>query len=229
MIDDNSIETQLEQINKELAEKGYTQRSPKEIAGDRLKDFRIKRKMTVAQAAKKSGFSKGTISNYENGTTAPTLDDLLTLLLTYDTTIYEYFGIEKADYENDWNVFKRYGLSETFYRELVLVKKFREHNYIVNCINLIFEYPLYAFSLFEELSRFFNPTYHELIDNLPVNLPLDGAKRVLLEPVIQTLGDIFIAKYPERQKNAVLSLLGRQAADQTAIQAKLYKETEQHK
>lgn len=225
MSDEYSIVAQMEQINKELAEKGYTTRDPKEIMGEQLKDYRIKKKMTLDQAAKKSGFSKGTISNYENGKTLPTLDDLQILLFTYDVSLYEYFGIEKVDYENDCNVFKRYGLSETFYRELAFAKKYREYNDVVNCINLIFEYPLYAFRLFEELSRFFNPIYHEQIDNLTVNLPLDGAKRVMLEPVIHTLGDIFNAKYPERQKNAILSLLGRQAE----FQAKIFEETEQHK
>lgn len=222
MSDDFSIEVLWEEMKKELEKEGYTKRDPKEIFGENLKEYRIKRKMSVAQAAKKSKFSTGTISNYENGKTVPTLDDLRILLYTYDVSLYEFFGIEKADCENDCNVFKRYGLNETFYRALFFAKNFGFHSEIVSCINLIFEYPLYAFTLFEELSRFFNASIHDQVDLIPLNLPSDASVRFLLEPVIHTLGYIFNAKYPERQKNAVLSMLGKQAESQVEIQASLF-------
>lgn len=229
MSDDYSIVALWEQIGKELAEKGCTKRNPKEIIGEQLQEFRKKRKMSIEQVAKESGFSEGTISNYENGKTVPTLDDLRILLFTYDVTLYDFFGIEKADYENDYNIFKRYGLNVTFYRELVLAKKYRIHNDIVNCLNLIFEYPMYAFTLFEELTRFFNPANHEQIEKLLVELPFNGANRVLLEPVIHTLGNIYNAKYLDRQKNALISLLGQQADAQAEVQARLFEAAEQSK
>ncbi|WP_251445126.1 helix-turn-helix domain-containing protein [Vermiculatibacterium agrestimuris] len=223
MSDDFSIEVLWEEMKKELEKEGYTKREPKEVLGEQLKEFRVKRKMSVAEAAKKSGFSTGTISNYENGKTSPTWNDLQILSFTYDFSLYDFLGIEKADYESDCNVFKRYGLSETFYRELFFAKKYGVHNDILNCINLIFEYPLYAATLFEKLSCFFNISFHEQIDHIPLKLPPDASLRLLLEPVIRTLGDIFNAKYPERQKNAILSLLGQH---QTAIQASLFDKTQ---
>lgn len=226
MSDDLSLEIQWEEMKKEFDKKGYTKRDFKELLGEQLKEFRVKRKMSVAEAAKKSGFSTGTISHYENGKTSPTWNDLQILSFTYDFSLYDFFGIEKADYENDCNVFKRYGLSETFYREVFFSKNYGVHKDIVNCINLIFEYPLYAFTLFEELARFFNTSFHDQVDLIPLNLPSDASVRFLLEPVIHTLGYIFNAKYPERQKDAVLSILGKQAESQVEIQASLFEKTQ---
>ena len=224
MGDNLSFDIQWEEMERELEESGYTKRDPKEVFGEQLKEFRLKRKMSIAQAAEKSGFSAGTISNYESGKTAPTIEDLQMLLFVYGVSLYEYFGIEKADYENDLNVFKRYGLSETFYRELVIENNFKAHNNIAHCINLIFECPLYASVLFEELTCFFSISYHEQVDRIALKLPLDASIRVLLEPVIHTLGSIFNATYPERQKEKILFLKGQHAARQAEVQAEIQAE-----
>jgi len=228
--DDYSIEAVWEEMRDQLEKNGYTKRDPKEMMGEKLKDFREKKNMSIPQAAKKSGFSTGTISHYENGKTVPTLEDLQVLLLTYDVTLYDFFGIEKADYEDDCNVFKRYGLSETFYRELFFAKTLRTHNDIADCINLIFDCPFFASTLFEELACFFNASYHEQVDRIPIPVKLlpDASIRLLLEPVIHTLGNIFNAKYPGRQKGAISSLLGQEAASQVEAQAKLFEEVKKH-
>lgn len=120
MSNELSLEAQWEEFVKK---NGYVTRDHSEVLGARLKDFRVKQKMSVEQTAAKSGFSKGTISNYENGKTSPTIDDLLVLLLTYESTLHEYLGIEEANYKDDCEVFKRYGLSETFCRALSFAKE----------------------------------------------------------------------------------------------------------
>lgn len=228
MIEESSLSELWDEWKEQFEKKGDIKRNPKETTGELLKNLRQDRKMSVEQAAEKSGFSKGTISNYENGKTTPDLDDLRVLLFAYDVTIYDFFGIEKADYENDCNVFKRYGLSETFYRELFFAKEYGITNDIVSCINLIFEYPIYASALFKELAHFFNVSYHEQVDHISIKLPPDASMRLLNEPIFQTLESIFNAKYPERQKDAILSLLGQRAAGQVKVQKRLFEETQKH-
>lgn len=216
------------QPNKGPSKKTIMKWDTKEEEGERLKDFRVKSNMTMEQVADKTGFSVGTISNYENGKTSPNFRDLQTLLFTYGATLYDYFGIKKADYENDYDVFKKYGLSESFYCELFFTKYCRQHDDMVNCLNLIFNTPMYASQLFEDLTRFFNVSLHEQIDLIPINHYLDTSVRILLEPVIHELENIFYAIHPERRRNQFSSLLGNQVSDQLEIQAELFEKAQQH-
>ncbi len=83
----------------------------------------------------------------------------------------------------------------------------------MECINLIFQYPGMAFSLFNKLSRFFNACYHDQVDLLHMELPFDASKRLLLEPVIQTLSMLFDSKYPDRYETS----FGRVFAEQDRL------------
>lgn len=165
--------------------------------GEKLNQLRKDKNFTLEQVEKFAQISKSTISNYENESTSPTYENLRKLLKVYDVSPQEFFGLDLVRYERDLEVFKAYGLNETVYRELVMSAKYRQNNEIADCINLIFDYPLYAFKLFRELDKFFNPIYYKEIDPLLKDYPQDGTQRVLLEPVIYILIKIFNAKNAE--------------------------------
>ena len=218
---DCSIDKQWEKIRKDLEEKGFTAREQKEIYGEALKELRKKQKMTILQAAEKSGFSQGRISNYETGKTVPSLDDLQILLLTYNSSLYEFLGVEKANYSDDLDVFRRYGLTDSFFQILYFAKYYDIHKEIVDCINLIFSYPMYAFTLFEAISKFFNRCYHKQVNLSSLDLPPESSARLLLEPVIHQFINIFDAEYPEWKTYEFLSAAKRA---QTEVLTKLYEE-----
>lgn len=183
--------------------------------GEKLFQLRKDNHLTMAQVAEKAHISATTISNYESGKYYPTYDALYRLLNVYEVSFHEFCGLDLVDYERDLAVFKLYGLSEPFFRELMIRSKYAQHNDAADCINLIFEYPIFALTLFEELARFFNPAYHEQVDRFFVKLPPDGSKRVLLEPVIHTLSNIFDAKYPQ----TIIARFQNEAKQQQAIRA----------
>lgn len=187
--------------------------------GEKLYDLRKDKHLTMEDVAKETGLSASTISNYERGSTSPTYDALTKLLVVYETSFFEFLSLDLTEYKKDLEVFKRYGLSETFCWELLLSQKYRHNNDIADCINLIFDCPIYAHQLFEELHHFFNIAYHEQVDQITVELPPDASGRLLLEPVISTLFSIFNAKYPERRAEMFSSAIKGQAKQQKKIQS----------
>ena len=54
------------------------------IIGSRLKDARLKKKLSQEQVGKLLGVSKVSVCGYEKGTRTPTMDNFLSLLEIYD-------------------------------------------------------------------------------------------------------------------------------------------------
>ena len=152
------------------------ERKKAESFGERLKDLRIKAGMRISEVAKQSGVSNGTISNYENGVTAPNFEILQKLAFTYKTPWCSIFGIEEADYKKDRDIFMRHGLCEGFANMLIFSKQCGAYQEVIDCLNLIYSDALNAPSLCTKLKHFFTVSYHEEVDRLPVKLPPRGIK-----------------------------------------------------
>lgn len=165
--------------------------------GEKLEDLRKKKHLTQKQAADKAGLSPTTISNYENGTSSPSLDRLEPLLSVYGITFLEFMGVSKSEVENDWATFKRYGLNQAFFIELLISRHLKRKGDTASCLNKMFQNPVYATYLFEALARYFDPACHEQVNGLSAPLPAEASKRALLEPVIQTLGRIYDSLHPD--------------------------------
>lgn len=194
----------------------------KENLGKRLKYLRKQKGMTLDKAAQESGLSKGTISNYETGKSLPNLENLCVLLQTYGATMNKYFGIDAADYKRDSAVFKRYGLSEDFRKLIYMSKEYGVNREIVDCLNLIFQYPLYTYRLFVELSNFFNAHYADRTsETILKKFTPDATKRLYLEPVVQILCQILDAKNPEQADNEIISSIYAHERETQADQFKV--------
>lgn len=183
--------------------------------GDRLYDLRKDKEMTLQSAAEKSGISFSTISNYENGKATPNLKNLKKLLKAYGTTLSEFLGYELTEYGKDLETFQRYELSEGFYQELLIHNKFGLYKWsydMADILNIMTEYPIEAHTLFERLSNFFDYELHKEIGQqinrkAPIVFPDQTTKRMMLEPVIQTLIRLFDFKYSDKLSDAYVGLL----------------------
>lgn len=155
---------------------------------EKLKDLRVGKGMTLKQAAEKAGLSASTISNYEDteNPRTPTAESLCKLLEVYGVTVDEFFGIEGADYEKDLKTFQRYGFSEKFFKEFVFLEQYNDHQ-IAECLNRLFEPPLFKLTFFENLSKALDPAnYKKLVSQFP-EFTHEASMRFLLEPVVQSL------------------------------------------
>lgn len=167
--------------------------------GEKLEDLRKGKDLTLKEAGDKAGLSATTISNYENEISSPTLEKLEALLKVYGTTLLEFWGVSKSEVKNDLATFKRYGLSKSFFIELLISRNLKHNSDTADCLNKMFQNPVYATYLFEALTRYFDPACHEQVNALSSLLPAEASKRVLLEPVIQTLGRIYDSLHPKME------------------------------
>lgn len=169
--------------------------------GEKLKDLRNKKHWTLKEAEEKSGVPTSTISDYENDKTSVNIVTLNALLEAYGISFFEFLELDLTQVSKDMKTFERYGLSENFYMELLLTKQLRQKSNAAYCLNKLFDCPVYAPVLFDDLQRFFDPACHEEVKRLPMRLSEDAADRVLLEPVISMLERIFDCLNPDRTKN----------------------------
>ena len=63
--------------------------------GERLKQLRIKRKLTQFEVEELTGINRSTLSLYELGIRVPPIDKLMQLALLYKVSINYLCGIEK--------------------------------------------------------------------------------------------------------------------------------------
>ena len=68
--------------------------------GERLKQLRIKRKLTQFEVEELTGINRSTLSLYELGIRVPPIDKLMQLALLYKVSIDYLCGIEKSDSDN---------------------------------------------------------------------------------------------------------------------------------
>ena len=162
--------------------------------GEKLTDLRKEKKLTLAKVAEKTGLSVSTISNYENDKEI-TAESLCKLLEVYGITADEFYGLD-PNYGKGLEIFKQYGFSEEFFREIFLLSEY-DGQQIAKCLNRLFESPLCMPAFFENLSQALDPAYHEKMKNLFPEFSHDAAMRFLLEPVFQSLIVMFEALYPE--------------------------------
>ena len=165
--------------------------------GEKLEDLRKGKNLTLKEVGEKAMLSPTTISNYENEASSPTIDKLKALLEVYGTTLLEFWGVSKSEVENDWATFKRYGLNQAFFIELLISRHLKRKGDTASCLNKMFQNPVYATYLFEALAHYFDPACHEQVNGLSAPLPAEASKRALLEPVIQTLGRIYDSLHPD--------------------------------
>ena len=64
--------------------------------GERLKQLRIKRKLTQFEVEELTGINRSTLSLYELGIRVPPIDKLMQLALLYKVSIDYLWGIEKS-------------------------------------------------------------------------------------------------------------------------------------
>ena len=64
--------------------------------GERLKQLRIKRKLTQFEVEELTGINRSTLSLYELGIRVPPIDKLMQLALLYKVSIDYLGGIEKS-------------------------------------------------------------------------------------------------------------------------------------
>ena len=69
--------------------------------GERLKQLRIKRKLTQFEVEELTGINRSTLSLYELGIRVPPIDKLMQLALLYKVSIDYLWGIEKS-YSEDF-------------------------------------------------------------------------------------------------------------------------------
>ncbi len=124
--------------------------------GERLLDLRKMKHLTQEQAGEQAGVTKATISNYENNITSPTFEVLDELLKVYGTSYLEFFDVDAEAFQKDVEVFKKYGLNKHFAMELLLYRKLGGVSATAKCLGLLFQYPVYASSMFEALSHIFD-------------------------------------------------------------------------
>lgn len=166
--------------------------------GEKLTDLRNEREMTLTEVAEQTGISVSTISNYENDVGSMKVENLCKLLQVYGVKFEEFYGLAWSDYQEDLKTFQRYGFSEKFFRELVLLEKYNEHQ-ITKCLNLLCESPLYSLTVFENLLQAFDPSNYEKLKSLSLEFSHDAAMRFLLEPVFQALAAMVEGQVPEFQ------------------------------
>ena len=65
--------------------------------GERLKQLRIKSKLTQYEVEELTGINRSTLSLYELGIRVPTIDKLMKLALLYGVSIDYLCGIEKVN------------------------------------------------------------------------------------------------------------------------------------
>ena len=68
--------------------------------GERLKQLRIKRKLTQFEVEELTGINRSTLSLYELGIRVPPIDKLMQLALLYKVSIDYLCGIEKSHSED---------------------------------------------------------------------------------------------------------------------------------
>lgn len=162
--------------------------------GEKLCDLRLGKKMTLKEVAERTRLSVSTISNYENGK-GLTAESLCKLLEVYGVTAEEFYGLD-PNYQESWEIFKRYGFSEKFFQQLYFMEKY-DGQLIAKCLNRLFESPVSSLIFFEKLSRALDPAYHKKLASLSSEFSHDASMRFLLEPVIESLILMFEAQYPE--------------------------------
>lgn len=169
----------------------------KKMLGRRLKKYRSDRGWKLENVAAMSEISKGTISNYERGETAFTLEYLERLLKCYGVSLPEFLGVS----ENDLKVFQRYGLNERFFWELYLSENYMDST-LSDLINLLFGNPRYSNDVQRALNSFFDTANHDMVEKLPIELvgwDYHDTHRFLLEPVLRALIKIFETENIERR------------------------------
>lgn len=68
--------------------------------GERLRQLRIKRKLTQHEVEELTGISRSTLSLYELGIRTPSIDKLIQLALLYKVSIDYICGIEKTSFKD---------------------------------------------------------------------------------------------------------------------------------
>lgn len=98
------------------------------VFGERLRELRVKARMTQKRLADKLEVTEGTISKYEGGLTYPTFEGLRELSAIFNVSLDYLCGVEKP---SDISAF---GLEEK-QREILaaLAELFREHNRMNRC------------------------------------------------------------------------------------------------
>ncbi|MDD8055881.1 MAG: helix-turn-helix transcriptional regulator [Thomasclavelia ramosa] len=74
--------------------------------GERLKQLRIKRKLTQFEVEELTGINRSTLSLYELGIRVPPIDKLMQLALLYKVSIDYLCGIEES-YSEDFEKVKQ--------------------------------------------------------------------------------------------------------------------------
>ncbi|MFG5562688.1 XRE family transcriptional regulator [Enterococcus sp. DIV1444a] len=89
--------------------------------GNRIKFYRVKRKMTQEELANRLGTKKATISNYETGYRSPQQDMLFELARVLEISINDLFPATQKSKENNF--------IETIYKKLEPPRKEKVYNY----------------------------------------------------------------------------------------------------
>ncbi|MGN8648149.1 helix-turn-helix domain-containing protein [Gracilibacillus sp. HCP3S3_G5_1] len=63
--------------------------------GKRIKNIRLAKGMKLTEVAKKAFISQPYLSDIENGRTTPSIDKLAAICEVLDTSLSEFFGVEK--------------------------------------------------------------------------------------------------------------------------------------
>lgn len=181
---------------------------------DKLMDLRKESGMTLEQVAKESGISISTLSNYENGNSEPNAYVLEDILAVYQCTLGDFLDVVPTDYGTALKVFQAYGLGEDFLRELEMQRLFSKRGLsydMAGILNLISKYPLEAQSFYKALENFFDYHNHEQLSykitqgttERGVRLPGQTVARMLIEPVVCALIDIFHTEYADKLTSAI--------------------------
>lgn len=89
---DESLDDLLSKIAEESGDWGPAAGDPEVQVGDRIRQFRESRGITVQQLAEKTGFSTALISQIENRMTSPPLGTLVKIANVLDTHVSSFIG-----------------------------------------------------------------------------------------------------------------------------------------
>lgn len=171
----------------------------REAIGDILKECRNKSKLHIKDVAAQLGISVGTISNWEKGKSVPNLESLRQILRLYEIDIKAFIGVLYEDYEKDRKVFARYGLPDAFFQKLFLDRMSPQKNDMLTCLNLLCGDAMHAEQLVHQVIRFFDADLHARLEAFQEPRLTDDISRFLIEPVVQTLCEMYNRKHPDEQ------------------------------
>lgn len=205
-----------------------------------LFDRRVDSGMTLKEVADKCGIAQSTLHNYEQGKSSPTIDTLEKILKVYGVSLDDFLGVETTEYKQDLEVFKKYRFSEAFFQQVLINNKsgiYKNERYfdIAKILNLLTEQPFFSFSIFEGLGLFFSDRQQEAAKRLinqfqttsHIPFPNQTAQRMLLEPVVKALTELYTYMHLDETKDYLVQLRQQMAQEVKASQDSIVEEIRQ--